>query len=250
MSIATGKPDWANVGRGLRESHWKGRLQNWGLAGVGKSAASGAAASFGFFKTEGAPGLGYRFLGGASVGRSIAGMGIGAGVGAMVYAATDNPLLAAGAGLMTAKAAGVGFGSMMKIAGPMFIAHSMMQGYREGGFGGALKAGAGDVATFAAFDVGMKGLGVAFKGAPGGVSLMAVALPAAVIAGIGYGAYKGAKALASRGRDAVRTEFTGSTAAFNTQAAYTMRQRALQEISRSHTNARTILGNEASLVHM
>jgi hypothetical protein len=54
---------------------------------------------------------------------------------------------------------------------------------------------------------------------------------------------------AERGRKATRSEFLGDTRAFTTDAAYTMRQRSLQEISRSHTNARTVLGNEAQLMH-
>ena len=41
----------------------------------------------------------------------------------------------------------------------------------------------------------------------------------------------------------------GDMAAFSTQGAYTMRARAVQAIARSHTNNRSALGQEASLMH-
>lgn len=43
---------------------------------------------------------------------------------------------------------------------------------------------------------------------------------------------------------------SGSLAAFNTQGAHTMRQRAVQAIHKSHLNARSALGSEAQFMHM
>jgi hypothetical protein len=42
---------------------------------------------------------------------------------------------------------------------------------------------------------------------------------------------------------------SGSLASFNTQGAYTMRARAVQAIHKSHLNARSVLGQEASFLH-
>ena len=49
----------------------------------------------------------------------------------------------------------------------------------------------------------------------------------------------------SRGLD-----FAGDLATFNTNSAVTMRQRALQSMHKSHLNARSALGQEASYMHM
>lgn len=49
----------------------------------------------------------------------------------------------------------------------------------------------------------------------------------------------------SRGLD-----FAGDLATFNTNSAVTMRQRALQSMHKSHLNARSALGQEASFMHM
>jgi len=45
-------------------------------------------------------------------------------------------------------------------------------------------------------------------------------------------------------------DIAGDTAAFYTRAAVTMRQRAVQAIHKSHLNARSALGQEASFMHM
>jgi hypothetical protein len=251
---------WMRTGMGAAGNKWA----NWGLAGVRESFTEGAASGLGFYKTpSGAPfgGMGpmqpsrYKFMGGVTK-RSILGLGVGAGVGAAVYAATDNPLLGLGAGVgatWAAKASARGaFGAGMKLLGPAFIGAGMVQGFQEGGLWGGIKGLGGGLAEWGLWSVGFKALSVAFGGAMGGIKAMAltVALPLSIVAGAGYGAYKGAQYFAGRGRQAMRTEFAGDTAAFQTGAAYSMRQRAMQEISRSHTNSRTILGNEAQLMHL
>jgi hypothetical protein len=121
-------------------------------------------------------------------------------------------------------------GIFMKGLPMVFLAGSIAHGFQQEGLYGGIKAAARNTAEFAAFSM--------------------VPMPVLAIAGLGYGAYKGVQAIARRGREATMTEFTGNTYAINTQAAYTMRQRALQEISRSHTNARTLLGNEAQFMHI
>lgn len=55
----------------------------------------------------------------------------------------------------------------------------------------------------------------------------------------------GLKKVRSRGLD-----FAGDVSAYNTNAAVTMRQRAVQSMHKSHMNARSALGQEASFQHM
>jgi hypothetical protein len=211
----------------------------------------------GFFKT--ATGK-HQFLGGKAGLRKLKGLGVGAGVGGLVYAATDSPLLGlatgVGATMATTGLKGMG-GYAMNLMGPGMVLASAIQGFREGGLGGGIMGGATMYAEWRLWGAGIKALSVAFGGTKvaGAASALlttakVVAAPLAVAALVGYGAYKGAQYFSERGREAVRTEFAGDTAAFQTQAAYSMRQRAMQEISRSHTNSRTILGNEAQLMHL
>jgi hypothetical protein len=143
----------------------------------------------------------------------------------------------------------------MGLLGPAFVGYGMIQGFREGGVGGAITGGAKELALWGGFSVAGKALGVAFKGTAikgfASGALRFVKHPAVLAAAaLGFGAYKAVKGLTAMGRETQQSEFVGSMEAFNTRAAYTMRQRALQEISRSHTNARTVLGNEAQLMHL
>lgn len=46
-----------------------------------------------------------------------------------------------------------------------------------------------------------------------------------------------------------RMDTAGSLATFSTQGAYTMRQRAVQAMQKSHMNARSAMGREANLMH-
>ena len=226
------------------------RLMNWGVEGVGKAALSGAGFSAGFWPgTSG----GMQLFGGMPKGRVALGSLTGLGVGAAVYAATDNPLLGVAAGVGATHFTKMGLGTGARMLGPAFMGLAMYEGYKEGGLRGAIGGGARTAAEFAAFDVAFKGLGVAFKGTAlhsVGATALSIVKPLAIVAGLGYGAYKGATYLRGLGKRARRTEFVGDMTAFNTRAAHTMRQRALQEISRSHTNARQVLGNEAQLQHL
>ena len=85
---------------------------------------------------------------------------------------------------------------------------------------------------------------------------VAMGLGAAVAAGAlaSYGAYSVAKAVVKEGysrRQNLRGVNTdGDMSAFMTNNAFTMRQRAVQAISKSHLNARSALGQEANFMHM
>lgn len=253
--MVTETVNWKNFGHGLtaagRSGTALGRIQNWGVRGATQAALRGGLAAYGFYPSQ-TTGK-FAFLGGAPVGQALKGAGLGMAMGYGVYKATDNPLLGLGAGIATAKLIGT---PIMKFANPVFGVYSMIEGFREGGFGGGIKAAAGYGISWALFDVGMGAIGAAFKGSAlaQGVSrlggLGSLATGVAVAAAIGIGTYKIAQHFAARGRRAMLPEFVGKMGAFQTEAAYTMRQRALQEISRSHVNSRTILGNEATLLHL
>jgi hypothetical protein len=231
---------------------------DWGYKGAGRAAMEGAGFSAGFWR---GPTGRMQFLGGAEKMPMLKGAGIGLGVGALAYHFTDNWLIGAAAGfggtaMALRKSAGglkAGGGMAMRLLGPAFTLAAMHEGYQYGGVGGAVTAGVRTAAEFAMWDVGIKAATTAFKGTAVGRffgTATRLAIPAAIALAAGYGVYKGATALAKYGRRAVRSEFVGSMDAFDTRAGYTMRQRALQEIGRSHTNARTVLGNEATLMHL
>jgi hypothetical protein len=161
----------------------------------------------------------------------------------------------------------------MGLLGPAFVGYGMYRGYQEGGVGGALWGGAKELALWGAFSAGGKALSVAFqgtaiKGFAGGALRFAKHPLVLAAAGAAIGGYYAVKGLTKLGRESRESEFVGSMEAFHTEGAvamarahvgqggslqragYTLRHRALQEINRSHTNARTLLGNEASLMHL
>lgn len=83
----------------------------------------------------------------------------------------------------------------------------------------------------------------------------------AVAVGAGYGAYKGMEFAVNssygilkagyqyRKQKMASIETAGSTAAFVAKSAYTMRSRAVQAINKHQLNARSALGQEATLSH-
>jgi len=169
---------------------------------------------------------GYEFLPGIK-GKTLFKFGAGIGVGALVGGVTGSSTLGFGAGIATSVMAGAKMteGLGLLTTSPAFIGLGAYEGLRHGGIMGGIKGGL--------------------------TSYMFTKIPGPLMLGAGalYGGYKAMNYFAQEGMRSRETEFTGDTSAFETQAAYTMRQRALQEISRSHTNARTILGNEASYMH-
>ena len=106
---------------------------------------------------------------------------------------------------------------------------------------------------FAAFAGAFTG---AFAGAFAGARLMRsplLALGTAAIVGGSTAVMKaGGNLLKSGYRRSQQNKMAhtaGSTAAFMTQGAVTMRQRAVQAMHKSHLNARSALGQEATLMH-
>jgi len=133
----------------------------------------------------------------------------------------------------------------------LFTAPMIIKGFREGGVGGAVKAGAEQALSWGAWDVATKAAKFAFKGTTVGRLASVLKSPAFILPAIAVAATVATVgALAELGRTSRGSEFTGDMSAFNTRAAVTMRQRSLMEIQRSHMNARTALGNEASYMHL
>ena len=107
----------------------------------------------------------------------------------------------------------------------------------------------------------MSRIGGGFFGAVAGAKFGSYALssvPRAIATGIGAMAVT---SVASNTMSAIQAGFentmknrglnyAGETAAYFTQNAVTMRERAMQQIHKSHMNARSALGQEASLMHM
>ena len=237
----------------LRNSRFGKNMASWGWRGASASFLTGAGQAFGMQRTLVGAELGvarqtWKFAGFRNIGRSA--MGIGAGY--LAYKMTGNPVVGLGVG-----AAGLALsrGSLGNALGPVATLFGMYQGFREGGLGGAVRGAAESALSWGAFELGKDILSVGFKGTT--IGNMATGLGRLVLnpfvmipAAIAYGTYRAVKGLAKMGRKSQLTEFVGNMQAFRTEAAYTMRQRSLQEINRSHTNARTILGQEASYMHL
>jgi len=225
----------------ITSNAFTGRFKQFGLRGATSTFTEGVFNAFGFSKTAAGS---YKFLGGQAIGattKKIAARSLG--IGAATFAVTGSPALATLGGTF-------GLGQLM---GPAFVAHGMYEGWKEGGIGGAIMGGVKEAAIWGGIHLGFKAVGIAFKNtAVAGLASAAkvMAWPLVDLAVAGYAAYKGSQKLAEIGRKSRGNEFVGGMESFSTQAAYTMRQRAAQEISRSHTNARTILGNEAQMFHM
>ena len=98
-------------------------------------------------------------------------------------------------------------------------------------------------------------IGAAFGGLAGARmarSPLSLAASAMAIGGgymIGKGAYNLLKSGYRRKQQQVGLDTSGSLAAFNTRQGNTMRQRAVSAIHKSHLNARSALGMEATFMH-
>lgn len=128
------------------------------------------------------------------------------------------------------------------------IGRKMFGGVGEfsGNIGGTVLGAYGGVAAMSALSTPV--------GAVAGLGLGTLALgtTAAVGGGLaaGYGAYQTLKNGYYHRQMQKGIHTSGSLAAFHTNSAQTMRQRAVQAISKSHLNARSALGQEASLMSM
>lgn len=136
---------------------------------------------------------------------------------------------------------------------------------------GAYGAGASALARSAGVEIIGGQLGMMATGGPwgylGGVAVadslvtggiaasgVAVGLPLLAAAGTAYFAGKGSYALMKNGynyrqRMQTKIDTAGSTAAFMNKNAFSMRSRAVEIIRNNHLNARSALGQEASMIH-
>ena len=108
-------------------------------------------------------------------------------------------------------------------------------------------------AAYSAMGGGPLGVAASWAGSAMGVAGAPIIIPGAMAAaaatGIAYGGYQFAKAGYRHAQLKKRIDTGGSMAGFMTEGAYTMRSRAVQAIARSHTNARSALGQEANYMH-
>lgn len=151
---------------------------------------------------------------------------------------------------------------------------SPMLGMMVTSAGGIMGAGAGmEAGTAAGRFIGKQAFGEGYEGASGmagaifggtagahiGAALTA-SLPRMLIAGAGIAATtmiaKGTYGILESGfqkekmRHSRGLNFASDTSQFMTQRAVTMRQRAMQSMHKSHLNARSAFGQEASITHM
>jgi len=120
-----------------------------------------------------------------------------------------------------------------------------MAGIGAGAYAGATvgQSIAGTPGAFAGAFIGAK----AFR-SPGRAAVTALALGGAYA--VSKGAYSILKTGYRKGAARRSIDTAGDTASFFTQNAHTMRSRAVQAMHKSHTNARSALGQEASFMHM
>ena len=160
----------------------------------------------------------------------------------------------------------------LKVVGPVITAYRLSTETKGLGVLGGLEKGTRIVGEEIAWGVGA-GIGMALGGAIGSALGLPGTIAGAVIGGVlgGVLGYLGSKAwnttidlleapfkigksawdfLGNMGREGRKLNLGGQISLGNsTQAAATMRQRALQQINRSGINARSILGREASMMH-
>jgi hypothetical protein len=131
-------------------------------------------------------------------------------------------------------AAGIGMGAL----GPAFFIGSVAAGFQQDGITGAATAAGSAIA----FNTGIK-MTASALGSP-------LAMAAAGIGAIGYGAYKLQKAGRQYEKRLGQLEFGGGymSEAINSHGALTMRQRSIQALQNTHLNGRMALGNEAAIL--
>jgi hypothetical protein len=199
---------------------------------------------------------------------------VGASIGEMGFGRIGMGSMAAGSVVMGFASGGIG-GGLSMLATDLTISKAINRvqnigvdgkdfkpmggaatfGRTLSGYAGSIIGGALGEAT------GVPGMG--FVGQIAGASMGAAPIafmkrhPVALLAGAAAGgamaAYKGGSALLKQGRQHRRMQQNmrtdGSMAAFQTQGAFTMRARAVEAISKSHMNARSAIGREASFMH-
>lgn len=130
----------------------------------------------------------------------------------------------------------LGFGVLLKAAGPLSLAYEAYSGYKEGGVGGAVNSAATGIGMWGAFEVGM------------GIITGSAINPLAIAAIGGYGGYKFVDESRKYNKRLKKLEMGAPIVdMFGTIA--TTRQRSLQALQNTHINGRMALGNEGMLIH-
>jgi hypothetical protein len=144
------------------------------------------------------------------------------------------------------------------IAEPLGILRGAYEGFKEDGLAGvplgAVKGYGWNVASNFAMNALRRGGAAAMANPMAAVGVALSALPFVAAAGILYGGVKGATTIMEKSWQThvnkIPLQFAGSTAAFFSDGAATMRQRSVMAIQRSHLNARSAFGQEASYLHI
>lgn len=218
-------------------------LTNWSNTGRGMSLASGLhllnPAASAYFMYQG-----YQ-EGGLAGARDTAVWDVATNSAFAKYGYTKG---AASAGMSSTKVARGFVGTSMRFAGAGIgagIGQGIGQAVGIPGFGvaGAFIGGAVGAAP-------MAGTAHVMKGALRHPMLIGGAVMAGGAYAIGRGTSAILKAGAAHGASKRGIHTSGDLAAFSTRGAMTMRARAVQAIHKSHLNARSALGQEASLMAM
>jgi len=138
---------------------------------------------------------------------------------------------------------------------PILAAVDAYQGYKEGGFSGAIGNIASSVVVSGMFQhffrmtpaSTARGIASIGKYAARAGTL---ALPVMATYGVASFATSQATKSAVYKHSKMPLELAGSLASFQTRGAMTMRQRSIQAIQKSHLNARSAFGQEASWAHI
>jgi hypothetical protein len=134
--------------------------------------------------------------------------------------------------------AGASLGQSLTEAGASYLSNSYFDINKDvAGMFGYIFGAAGGAAVGSAIGASGISLGIAALGLMAGAEVVSRT----------YSHIEGGFAKAQKARG---LNFAGDTAAYFTQNAVTMRERALQAMNKSHMNARSAFGQEANIVHM
>ena len=123
------------------------------------------------------------------------------------------------------------------VASLAWTGSAAVRGYKTGGVGGAVKGAATEVGYFAAMHAVTRLAGPMYP----------ILLAHGVATAAAFNKLQ--KNMAASPRH-LPYNITGDMTAFSTGQAYSMRQRSMQAIQKSHLNARSALGNEANYMHV
>jgi hypothetical protein len=248
---------------GLTYNKDAGALEGWGKQFTGRGVSnlpsrqiSGAKAGFG----SGILGSGLRAVGGAPL-AAYFGYSDGGGMFGLGNALAADFVTSGMIGTMAATGA-VGVGTQFAVGAGGGMVGGMVGGLVGGAVAGPLGASVGmswgsaggvwvakQIATTGARAL----LGSAMTNPYAWAAGLTVAAGIAVAAGV-YGTAKGSYELLKAGyghkqKMRHKIDSAGSTAAFMSKNAFTMRSRAVESIRNNHLNARSAIGHEATSIH-